>query len=718
MDAQAVSQNTLSKIGLAGEQIGRQLARANYDPDSQSEFLKQIGESREALKALLSEVPELSRGQSVVDNLRSFIARDYIHRRDCETEQHLRRIIEVEEAPDYRRDIYQKLKQVEFVDSLGMLGFSQVGTSAFYLKDNFLVSESKEGAIRIFVPLDTSSKNSEEFLIRGVNSEDRASLTVISLTDKYKRANSYFDGGSSSGPCDEEFLLQSKEMSTQEQLLEAGFTEIDAGVFAKQDKEFLRDTETVLAIVDQEKIVHVMKEIHPVFSKMITPDTRITGFGSAIRWASSRDEREDVMTLTNDTIEFKITDSGYISNGSQWLFRELSPSEVGLTPIVAKKEKSGFLIGGVNASESIEQLESIGGVSFSSEDLSKQQMLRCNDLVLNHGYTHQEIGQMLKYAQLLANGRFGGFFEYKNQLFNVVSTGFTGSWKSKFSDGSASANVYRLTNINNGKSITFKGIVPGEIERYGYYGEYQPAEIFELFELEAREAINPTDHEDLSIASISERKSTISFDDAMEYICNLQRLGYDQEKYFEALTSISENLDLLPFPVYFELPGGLGGNADSKWDDIRASSVERCSCGNERMFMPETMRKEFLPSASERVINFGEKINFKPVGGDKASTYLQIEITEHGMEFLPTPFAPLVLTPDMFSRKGFELEALANAVAIQKTPPVMTTTVGEFTIPLFGLKAVNTKSKSITITKDVGIEIFTDQDEVRVHTTH
>jgi len=189
----------------------------------------------------------------------------------------------------------------------------------------------------------------------------------------------------------------------------------------------------------------------------------------------------------------------------------------------------------------------------------------------------------------------------------------------------------------------------------------------------------------------------------------------DEEKYLSACLTVVDNLADLSQRVYICLPGGLTGNQDARWDRVRQNSVERCSCGNERVFMPMNPRSEFEASAAEPVVVAGDDksgVYLKPVGGDKESTYMKlwIEAADGGkaLAFMPEPFAPLVLSASMFSTQGFALAKLAEVLPTQTNPPIMTS--GRARTPLFAIKAVDEAAGTVTIVLDKDVTLLTNEE--------
>jgi hypothetical protein len=112
------------------------------------------------------------------------------------------------------------------------------------------------------------------------------------------------------------------------------------------------------------------------------------------------------------------------------------------------------------------------------------------------------------------------------------------------------------------------------------------------------------------------------------------------------------------------------------------------------------------------VVSEGNPIYLKPLGGDKSSTLVKLEIEGEGIAFLEDPFAPFVLTPSLFSVQGYVLAMLAEVLPKQTTPPPFQ--LGKTKQQIFTINAVDAQAKTVTITPDRAVEAF-DPDSFAVH---
>jgi hypothetical protein len=198
----------------------------------------------------------------------------------------------------------------------------------------------------------------------------------------------------------------------------------------------------------------------------------------------------------------------------------------------------------------------------------------------------------------------------------------------------------------------------------------------------------------------------------------VRRGGASPDEYRAACEYLAEHRDALPCRVYINLPGGLGGNADPIWAKVKELTQERCSCGNERVIIPLNQRSAYERSPAGPVtVAKGKPVYLKPVGGDKASAYLMFDVIDAdggpALEFVAEPFAPLVLTPAIFSSQGYMLSKLAEVLPKQAGPAVMTT--GKPGVPVCAIDAADVAAATVTITPDKDVEVFDPETWTDAH---
>ena len=190
--------------------------------------------------------------------------------------------------------------------------------------------------------------------------------------------------------------------------------------------------------------------------------------------------------------------------------------------------------------------------------------------------------------------------------------------------------------------------------------------------------------------------------------------GFDEDSYLSACEYLVDHKDELTQRVYIQLPGGLGGNYDTQWNHIKQNSESRCSCGNERVILPRNPRTKYEPSdLGEIVVSLSNEVYLKPVGGDKESTYIKLWIKGDMLAFLQEPFAPLVVSMDMFSIKGFGLKQLEDVLSKNTEKPVLK--MGKENVSVFAINKVDTKAKTVTITPDKAVELYSPETDKDTH---
>ena len=228
----------------------------------------------------------------------------------------------------------------------------------------------------------------------------------------------------------------------------------------------------------------------------------------------------------SDTIEVKVT-------GDPVLFRWLDVFELrspdvlgkgpaaditketfGVTPVAESKEKTGFVIAGKNATESLARLTEIHGrkIAALERDMrpgakaragflgDKEKLLDIlvedNRTVVDKlGRSHTELALPLRilgtYAQEKAT-KEPIEFVYRGRRFQARAELAKARIESPFADDLSTNVSVTLWNLDNGKSLTYSMMVPHLIERYGFYEGHgtsyrvEPGDIVDVLELSRR----------------------------------------------------------------------------------------------------------------------------------------------------------------------------------------------------------------------------------------
>ena len=180
-------------------------------------------------------------------------------------------------------------------------------------------------------------------------------------------------------------------------------------------------------------------------------------------------------------------------------YKDVPPAELGIELVKEKKDpKSGFVIGGRNATALLKGLGQINGRSiadlekdmrpgapgetgsragFLGTDESLLAVLAAdNALVVDElGLTHQALARPLRLLPAVERKRRArslppsGPFTYHGRRFSVDLVFYKGFQLSPFHDGTKTSIDAEVTNVDSGKKLRYSLLVPDMIERYGFY---------------------------------------------------------------------------------------------------------------------------------------------------------------------------------------------------------------------------------------------------------
>lgn len=213
----------------------------------------------------------------------------------------------------------------------------------------------------------------------------------------------------------------------------------------------------------------------------------------------------------------------------------------------------------------------------------------------------------------------------------------------------------------------------------------------------------------------------MSFDGALERL--RERPSPSDPAYREACEVVADNLDSLPYRVFIHLPGGLNGNSDPAWRKVKARSEECCSCGNERVFEPRTMRTTFEPAQADPIVLArGDTLYVRPAGAPASATYVMFEVVgtagEFALRFITDPMSGAFNFNDLFSAQGFRLGQLSDALAGRNGEPAVFARDMKHVkgVPIVGIGAVDPEAGTVTIILDADVETFDpESEEVHAH---
>jgi hypothetical protein len=194
-------------------------------------------------------------------------------------------------------------------------------------------------------------------------------------------------------------------------------------------------------------------------------------------------------------------------------FTSIKLEDYGIKPVQPQKDpKTGFVVGGKNATELIKQLTEINGLSIRALEtdmrpgaasnkgfLGKEEKLLDvlagdNRFVVDEqGLTHQELARHLHamgaiWTWQTKNQQAEMTFLYHGQKYQVKGHSSLGAQPSPFDDDTKSGSNVMVTNLTNGKEVGYGLLVPFMVERYGFYEGHgtpyrlEPRRVLEVFD--------------------------------------------------------------------------------------------------------------------------------------------------------------------------------------------------------------------------------------------
>jgi hypothetical protein len=196
-------------------------------------------------------------------------------------------------------------------------------------------------------------------------------------------------------------------------------------------------------------------------------------------------------------------------------YKDVPLNDLGVAVMKPSKDaKTGFLIGGKNATDLVRKLTQINGrkiadlekdmrpgaggevgsgAGFLGKDEKLLDVLAMDNafVVDKLGLTHQDIARPLIIAHAIGDKkRFdeaGTKFRYHGQNYHIKMICYKGFQESPFYDNTRTSCDAVLENLTNGKKLKYSPLVPMMIERYGFYEgkgtpyRVEPAAVLEVF---------------------------------------------------------------------------------------------------------------------------------------------------------------------------------------------------------------------------------------------
>jgi hypothetical protein len=173
-------------------------------------------------------------------------------------------------------------------------------------------------------------------------------------------------------------------------------------------------------------------------------------------------------------------------------YTRTDPERLGVAPVPPKKDpKTGFVVGGKNATALIAKLAEVAGrpvadleddmrpgrlstAGFLGKDERLLDVLAADNryVVEDLGLTHQQLARHLRLLGAVAAKEAVDApkeIAYHGRRFRLRAVTFKGFVKSPFEDGTRTNCEATVENLGNGRKLTYSLLVPQMIERYGFY---------------------------------------------------------------------------------------------------------------------------------------------------------------------------------------------------------------------------------------------------------
>jgi hypothetical protein len=200
-------------------------------------------------------------------------------------------------------------------------------------------------------------------------------------------------------------------------------------------------------------------------------------------------------------------------------FTNVPPAELGIEPVKPMKDaKTGFVVGGKNATATIRALPEINGLKIATlEKIMRPKMLSTagflgpdesllevlvadNDYVVGElKLTHQALARPMLVAAAVGKKQGGVLhdavtFRYHGRDYRVKLTVFRGKITSPFQDETSTNTEATVENLTSGKKVSYSLLVPEMVRRYGFYEgtgtkyRVDPRRVVEVFDFLKRDS--------------------------------------------------------------------------------------------------------------------------------------------------------------------------------------------------------------------------------------
>ncbi|QQG40549.1 MAG: hypothetical protein HYV37_03200 [Candidatus Levyibacteriota bacterium] len=415
-------------------------------------------------------------------------------------------------------------RQAEKAQELTKVGFSKLGQSDIFERGPFTIGVNNDGRYSFYQNMQSRLAMEAITGIKVATTQPSNApwLAVLGMHEKWGEhvsmddpiSGSSISGAPGNGNVPDFSDISGKTM--EQQLTEAGFTndKQGAGLFQRTFGNG-ENTVNVIAVVEDGKFKKLIKE------KRIYDDSLLEKMGYEITGVGENElyggRTTPVLRAENDALTFDIGSGGGTLNVK--LKRELTPEELGITPLPETEQPDGFRIGGANSTDTIRRLTTINGQSI--EELERRMrpalsmdrhsnlrptggismagflgpqerlldvMAADNDYVQSQGLTHQDLANQLRYAEELYFKLGVLEFTYHGRRYGVSIKQWRGIQDSPFNDGTTTNSDIQITNLDTDTSLSASLLLPDMIERYGFYegkgASYRlaPEQIIEVFD--------------------------------------------------------------------------------------------------------------------------------------------------------------------------------------------------------------------------------------------
>lgn len=375
-------------------------------------------------------------------------------------------------------------------------GFNRIGNSSHFLSGNIATEVLSNGTVRLYFeqfywPADWMSRTTKPF-------ESLSAAEGVLAVLPGNGGPRIIDAEMADAPFPKRDL-QSPEAKRPmlEQLENAGFQPVpdSPGVYKYSSSKPGRN---ILAFVAEGKLVRLFEEMSDSKTEQLPEQFRVVDVVQRMFDNGNIREPFSEITFTDGKSNLTITSYGDLKQGDVVrkviitpMTRQNLGEQAASWPQTINEPQSAFVIGGQNSSDVIKQTRTLNGISISelegtlrpgqssaagflgkTESLIDVLIADNNYVVGELGLTHQQLADPLRVAQNVwrqQGGRDEVTFNFEGRQYKVKGTTWRGTQQSPFGDKTGTNVDMTVTNLNNNAKVTYSGLVPDMIWRYGFY---------------------------------------------------------------------------------------------------------------------------------------------------------------------------------------------------------------------------------------------------------